>query len=49
MIAKILIRASQTQKNHLQDTAKPQGHTLNAFILQVLWDWAAQHKQDHAS
>lgn len=51
MIAKILIRAPQTLKIQLQDTAKQQGHTLNALILQILWDWAKQNppEQDRDS
>ncbi|MCR1907083.1 hypothetical protein [Intestinimonas butyriciproducens] len=46
MIAKILVRAPQTLKAQLQSIAKQEGHTLNALVLQILWDWAKQHRHD---
>lgn len=35
----ILIRAPEALKQELQKYAKKIGITMNALILQILWDW----------
>lgn len=39
----ILIRAPKEIKSFLQNNAKRIGITLNALILQILWDWAMEN------
>ena len=41
---KILIRAPQELKELLQVRSKKLGITLNALILQILWDWVKRNK-----
>jgi len=41
---KILIRAPKELKDTLQERAKQIGITLNALILQILWDWVEKRK-----
>jgi len=38
-MAQILVRAPDGLKNDLQKEARKLGITLNAFVLQILWDW----------
>ncbi|MDR1003255.1 MAG: toxin-antitoxin system HicB family antitoxin [Oscillospiraceae bacterium] len=44
MIVKILIRSPKELKDKLQERARTIGITLNAFILQILWDWAKNNR-----
>lgn len=42
---KILIRAPQELKLLLQTKAKKLGITLNALILQILWEWVKNNQK----
>lgn len=44
---KILIRAPEELKKLLQEKAKKLGITLNALILQILWEWVKDHETNH--
>lgn len=41
---KILIRTPEELKKLLQEKAKKLGITLNALILQILWEWVKDHE-----
>jgi len=43
-MAQMLIRSPDNLKAILQDKAKDMGITLNALLLQILWQWAEQQK-----
>lgn len=43
MIEKLLIRAPSELKKSLKDNAQAKGVTLNAFCLQILWEWMSQN------
>lgn len=40
----ILIRGTPEMKHILQEEAKRIGITLNALILQILWNWIKENK-----
>ncbi len=42
----ILIRAPREIKTFLQSEAKRIGITLNALILQILWEWVKKRKAE---
>lgn len=42
---KILIRAPQELKEILQETSKKLGITLNALVLQILWEWVKNNQE----
>lgn len=42
----ILIRCTGEMKGILQKEAKRLGVTLNALILQILWNWIEEHKKE---
>lgn len=41
----ILIRAPEELKKLLQNKCKKLGITLNALILQILWDWVKEENK----
>lgn len=40
MIETITLRATKDLKEKLRTEAKKQGFTVNALVLQILWEWA---------
>ena len=40
----ILIRAPRALKDFLKEKAESMGITLNALILQILWEWVENKK-----
>ena len=40
------LRAPETLLARLKQSAKEQGHTLNALILQILWEWAERQTKE---
>ena len=44
-ILQILIRAPEELKGLLQSDAKRRGTTLNALILQILWEWVRKNEK----
>ena len=42
----ILIRGTAEMKQILQEEAKRIGITLNALILQILWNWIKENKHN---
>lgn len=43
---KILIRAPKELKEFLKNRAKKRGITLNALVLQILWEWVKSNKTE---
>lgn len=43
----ILIRAPQALKDFLKEKAESMGITLNALILQILWEWVENKKNNN--
>ena len=43
-MAQMLVRAPDDLKEFLLATAQKRGLTLNALILQILWDWEMQNR-----
>ena len=44
MIEKILLRAPKKLKDALQGKSKQLGVSMNALILQILWDWSKEQE-----
>lgn len=43
MATQILVRAPLELKSKISQKANGMGLTVNALILQILWDWISQH------
>lgn len=44
-MAQMLIRPPDDLKDRLQAEARQKGLTLNALVLNILWDWAQRDEQ----
>lgn len=49
MIETITLRATKDLKEKLRMEAKKQGFTVNALVLQILWEWANSLKGDESN
>ena len=46
MASIMTVRASENLQKILSESAKAQGYTRNALILQILWDWIKQQEKE---
>ena len=43
------VRATDELRENLKDQARERGLTRNALILQILWEWVENRKQEETS
>ncbi len=48
-MVQILIRPPEALKENLKREARRMGITLNAIVLQILWEWVENRKQEESS